>query len=66
MNNVIQVASEVNTAILKTEHEESTQAKLYSLVRVILWAEEELAKRKVRFPRLADIAGGQLEAPSPK
>lgn len=57
------VASEVNTAILKTEHEESTQAKLYSLVRIILWAEEELTKKKVRFPRLSDISGGQVESP---
>ncbi|KAL1116666.1 hypothetical protein AAG570_005138 [Ranatra chinensis] len=55
------VASELNTAILKCEHQESVMPKLYSLVKLILWAEEELAKAKVKFPRMVDLSTAALD-----
>jgi len=58
------VASEVNTAILKTEHQESTLPKLYKLVKLVLWAQEELAKKKIKFPKIVDLSTAELEAPT--
>lgn len=58
------VASEVNTAILKTEHHTSTEPKLYSVVKLILWAQEELTKRKIKYPRMIDLSTTEIESPS--
>lgn len=58
------VASEVNTAILKTEYHESPEPKLYSLLKLILWAQDELTKKKVKFPRMVDLGTTEIDSPA--
>lgn len=50
------VASEVNSAILETD----STPRLANLVKLLLWAQEELDKRKVPFPHLTNIAEGSI------
>lgn len=59
------VASEVNTAILKTEHHESTHPRLYALVKLILWCQDELAKRNLKFPRMVDLSTTDIVESTP-
>jgi len=58
-----QVASEVNEAILKAEHAESAQSKLAASLKLLIWAQEELDKKKVRYPRMTDLAAGKFQDP---
>jgi len=53
------VASEVNCAILGSE---STPG-LSNLVKLLLWSQEELDKKKVSFPHMTDIAQGVISDP---
>jgi len=57
-----QVASELNAAILRAEHAESTQSKLGVMLKRLLWAQEELDKKRVRYPHM-NLASGQIEEP---
>lgn len=57
-----QVASELNAAILRAEHAESTQSKLGVMLKRLLWAQEELDKKRVRYPHMC-LATGQIEEP---
>lgn len=41
------VASELNAAILKAEHRESTTPQLVSLMKLVMWAQDQLDQRKV-------------------
>nr|CAG4645789.1 EOG090X0CTI [Lynceus sp. MCZ IZ 141354] len=59
------VASEVNAAILKAEHQEQTVPQLVGLMKTILWAQDELDKKKVKYPKLVDCAGAVLEDSKP-
>lgn len=43
----ITVASELNAAILKAEHRESTTPQLVSLMKLVMWAQDQLDQRKV-------------------
>ena len=47
---LFQVASELNAAILRAEHAESTQSKLAVMLKRLLWAQEELDKKRVWPP----------------
>ncbi|BET03498.1 RanBPM_CRA [Nesidiocoris tenuis] len=58
------VASEVNTAILKTEFHSSTEPKMYALVKLIMWAQDELTKKKVKFPKMVDIGTAEIDSPT--
>jgi len=49
------VASELNTAFLGAESSDSSVSKLAYLLKFILWAQEELDKRKVRYPKMTDL-----------
>ncbi|KAH3890242.1 hypothetical protein DPMN_014315 [Dreissena polymorpha] len=53
------VASELNAAILETD----ATPKLANLLKLLLWSQEELDKKKIRYPRMTDIATGTIEAP---
>jgi len=53
------VASEVNCAILASD----STPRLANLVKLLLWAQEELDKRKVPFPHMTDIAEGVISDP---
>ena len=59
---LFQVASELNAAILRAEHAESTQSKLAVMLKRLLWAQEELDKKRVRYPHMS-LATGQIEEP---
>ena len=61
-NYFCQVASQLNAAILKAEHAESTQSKLAVSLRMLVWAQEELDKKRVRYPHM-QVSTGQVEEP---
>merc|ERR1719452_284559 len=53
-----QVASELNAAILRAEHAESSQSKLAIMLKRLLWAQEELDRKRVRYPHM-NLSTGQ-------
>lgn len=55
------VASELNAAILKTEHCEITSPQIVNLLKLILWAQSELEKRNVNYPKMTELASAQIE-----
>uniref|UniRef100_A0A646QDR4 GlucoseIDP8 n=2 Tax=Scolopendridae TaxID=41363 RepID=A0A646QDR4_9MYRI len=55
------VASELNAAILKMENQDSTTPKLANLLKLLLWAQDELDKKKVKYPKMTDLARGTIE-----
>ncbi|XP_065212646.1 glucose-induced degradation protein 8 homolog [Planococcus citri] len=55
------IASELNAAILKMEHLESPVPKLFNLMKIILWAQDELDKKKVKYPHMTDIGSATIE-----
>jgi len=57
------VASEVNAAILKMEHQESTAPKISTLLKLILWAQEKLNKKNVKYPKMTDLATATIADP---
>jgi len=58
-----QVASEVNEAILKMEHADFAQSKLASSNKLLIWAQDELDKKKVRYPHITDLSSGRIQEP---
>lgn len=56
------VASELNAAILEMENRESTP-KLANLLKLLLWAQNELDQKKVKYPKMTDLAKGILDEP---
>jgi hypothetical protein len=57
-----QVASKLNAAILMAEHADSTQSKLAVSLKMLLWAQDELDKKRVRYPHM-QLSTGQIEEP---
>lgn len=57
-----QVASQLNAAILMAEHAESTQSKLAVSLKMLLWAQEELDRKRVRYPHM-QLSTGEIEEP---
>lgn len=55
------VASELNSAILKAQHAEYTQPKLAAILKLLLWAQSELDKKRVRYPKMTDLVNGKIE-----
>eukprot|EP00105_Crassostrea_gigas_P019984 XP_011438647.1 PREDICTED: glucose-induced degradation protein 8 homolog isoform X2 [Crassostrea gigas] len=53
------VASELNAAI----QENDSTPKLANLLKLLLWSQEELDKKKVKYPRMTDLATGSLDDP---
>lgn len=53
------VASELNAAILEVD----ATPKLANLLKLLLWSQEELDKKKIKYPRMTDIASGTIEDP---
>lgn len=51
------VASEVNAAILQSD----STPRLANLLKLLLWAQEELDKRKIAFPHMTNIADGVID-----
>ena len=57
------MASELNAAILKAEHRESTTPQLVSLMKLVMWAQDQLDQKKVKYPKLTDLARAVLDDP---
>ncbi|KAJ8964796.1 hypothetical protein NQ314_004603 [Rhamnusium bicolor] len=55
------VASEVNAAILKMEHQETTAPKISTLLKLILWAQEKLNKKNIKYPKMTDLATATID-----
>lgn len=60
---LLQVASELNAAILKMENRESTTPKLSNLLKLILWAQDELDKKKIKYPKMSKLANAVIDSP---
>lgn len=43
------------------EHQESTSPKLSTLLKLILWSQEKLDKKKARYPKMTDLAEAKVE-----
>ncbi|XP_023015704.2 GID complex subunit 8 homolog protein Houki [Leptinotarsa decemlineata] len=57
------VVSEVNAAILKMEHQETTTSKISTLLKLILWAQEKLTKKNYKYPKMTNLATATIEEP---
>lgn len=55
------VASELNSAILKMEHQEESSPKIMYLIKMILWAQSKLDSRDIQYPKMTDIATALIE-----
>uniref|UniRef100_A0A182VVD2 CTLH domain-containing protein n=1 Tax=Anopheles minimus TaxID=112268 RepID=A0A182VVD2_9DIPT len=55
------VASELNAAILKTEQQEQSSPRMINILKLILWAQTELDKKTVKYPKMKDLASGTIE-----
>lgn len=53
------VASELNAAVLDVE----ATPELAGLLKMLLWSQDELDKRKVKYPHMTDIAQGKVDDP---
>ncbi|XP_021957871.1 glucose-induced degradation protein 8 homolog [Folsomia candida] len=58
------VASELNTAFLGQENKDSSVSKLAYLLKFVLWAQEELDRKKVKYPKMTDLAIALIEEPN--
>jgi len=54
------VASEVNSAILEADHCAGSP-KLESLVQLVLWAQDQLDRRQVSYPKMTDVAEATIQ-----
>uniref|UniRef100_A0A182M0U5 CTLH domain-containing protein n=1 Tax=Anopheles culicifacies TaxID=139723 RepID=A0A182M0U5_9DIPT len=55
------VASELNAAILKTEQQEQSSPRMINILKLILWAQTELDKKNVKYPKMMDLASGTIQ-----
>uniref|UniRef100_A0A0K8TTV3 Putative lish motif-containing protein n=1 Tax=Tabanus bromius TaxID=304241 RepID=A0A0K8TTV3_TABBR len=56
-----EVASELNAAILKMEHQEESSPKILYLLKMILWAQSQLDSRDINYPKMKDLATALIE-----
>lgn len=54
------VASELNAAILEGENRKTTP-KLANVLKLLLWAQQELDSKKAKYPRMIELASGSFE-----
>lgn len=57
------VASELNAAILRAQNQEETTPLLAEFLKLLLWAQDELNKKKLRYPVMTDLIKCQIEDP---
>ena len=60
----VQVASELNAAILKAQNVEETSPLLSELLKLLLWAQHKLIRSGVNFPVMSDLVTATLTMPS--
>jgi len=60
-----QLASQVNEAILQEQSGEAEMKKpqLVSLLKLLVWTQSELDRKKVKYPKMTDIANATIAAP---
>jgi len=58
---LFQIASELNAAILRSEHSENTQPKVATALKLLMWAQSELDKKRIRYPKIGDLAAGKVD-----
>jgi hypothetical protein len=58
---LLQIASELNAAILRSEHSENTQPKAATALKLLLWAQSELDKKRIRYTRITDLTTGKMD-----
>ena len=56
------MASELNASILEMENRESAP-KLANMLKLLLWAQEQLDNKKVKYHKMTDLAKGLVEDP---
>ncbi|KAF7275873.1 hypothetical protein GWI33_011186 [Rhynchophorus ferrugineus] len=54
------IASDVNAAILKLENQEPSSPKISTLLRLILWAQEKLTKKNLKYPKMTDMVKAKI------
>ncbi|ALC48645.1 CG6617 [Drosophila busckii] len=55
------IASELNAAILRCEHNEESTPKIMYLLKLILWGQSKLENRSISYPKIKDMETAQLE-----
>lgn len=55
----LKVVSELNAALLASQDQEAT-SKLAMLTKLVLWAQNQLEKKGLEFPKLANLTDGKL------
>lgn len=55
------VASELNAAILKEDNSENTVPRIINLLKMILWAQNELDQKNVNYPKMTDLSTARIE-----
>lgn len=56
----LKVVSELNAAVLASQ-DQCSDSKLGMLMKLVLWTQEQLDKKGLKFPKLTNIASGHLE-----
>lgn len=59
--NLQKVASELNEAILEAENQEHTRPKMVSILKLILWAQYELDKKNIKYPKMNNLATARID-----
>ncbi len=49
------MASELNSSLLRAEHAECTQPKIANLLKMLLWAQNELEKKGIMYDKRIDL-----------
>ncbi|XP_073832540.1 GID complex subunit 8 homolog protein Houki [Musca autumnalis] len=55
------IASELNAAILKSEHSADSTPKIMFLLKLIMWAQSKLDAREVNYPKMKDLENAIIE-----
>ena len=55
----LKVISELNAALLAS-HDQEAMSKLSTLMKLVLWSQDQLEKKGLTFPKLTNIADGKL------
>lgn len=58
----LKVVSELNAALLASQDQEAT-SKLSTLMKLVLWSQDQLEGKGLSFPKLSSIAAGRLDTP---
>ena len=55
----LKVISELNSALLAS-HDQEAVSKLSTLMKLVLWSQDQLEKKGIAFPKLTNFADGKL------